>query len=442
MGKVRFLNFTVYLYIYMYFFTSWIEEYCGISGMLQKLISIGFLVYALILNKKRIRRVSIYHPVMIVVGSLSVLSVVQFFSFSQVLALHRVILGLFVFVFFSLWGWKDRMAVIEKSLLSIVLLANIICYVSYITGGDDFNREVWIIDKPFYTLLFSLTMPLSFLRIVQRRHIIFHLFLLVLSLLVDLQIIQSKLSLGAFGLFIILFFLLGIHKHYGLKLSRVLKIVIVPYICALIVFPQKAAPPDEFLELANKMAGEELFEIDKVEKEVNTYTMREAITLFSLAKFAESPIIGHGYGNFSLLTKHGETTFGEIEITEAESSYLGLLVEGGLWYFFSIIVLFLFLLIRIFKYLRRKVFTNGIVVSFCMLVPIVFICYGNDYIDSFFWFLMGAFYFESYINNMPSLRKNRIRRRQVKSGTGAMTGENSEKVAVDGAPSGMILKKE
>lgn len=309
----------------------------------------------------------------------------------------RLISWLSVFFIMSSFSFKNETKVFSVSIKIVVLLIDfILLYFCLVHSNLYFYRSDVAavgIDKPTITFYFTLYCSIVYTEYIHNACKKIDYFLFPLTIFINIYIAQSKLALTSILIFIFVYHVINQSQEYKIRVKTILKIVIP---CAIILFiwdPTFFFLPDEFKIMANHYLGTDVFNTSTTLKDTNTYSIRQAIRAHCFNLFFKNPILGVGIGNYRNYAG-SDVTFNigngaYVTITEAESQFLGILVEGGLWYIISFASLLVFICVQATMTLRKKI--NSFESSICLaiIIPLIYLCFGNDFFNVNFWIIIG-----------------------------------------------------
>ena len=249
-----------------------------------------------------------------------------------------------------------------------------------------FRYEV-IVDKSFITLFYSMTFIFCLTHFFMNRRRTLNFLILSFNLFVNVFIVQSKISISVFFLCLTIMIIFGVTNKKRELMYFALGCGIVLTVIHAILPNQEL--PNEISYAINKLYRDNLYGFDRVQSQQMelTYDIRHALWAYALSLFYAHPILGIGIGNF---VEHKFVYSRDFVITQTESSFINILTEGGLIYF--MIIFFLFCKGINCAYLKFKKFHDpDYILCFTFFCSYLLLIFGNDFMDSIFWIMMGLF---------------------------------------------------
>lgn len=342
-------------------------------------------------NKKNAKVATLY------VFSILILCVIHSLLFNVPDVIVRILSWLFIFVVVSAIDFKGKTESVSRSISLVVVVLNIVLVLFCIKHGE-FAYPRWAIsglgiDKPVFSLFYGVYFCLAYVEYLIRKNKMLHMVLFPITFILNVYVIQSKLALTAFVLFAVVHFVVNKNIEIRSRIKKLMGKIILVFLLVLMVNPSMISVPDEFKTMVNQVAGKEVIAVSKMMKDDNTYTMRAAIRVHCFRLFFQHPLFGVGLGNYKKYTGSDVTFYtgggNYVSINEAESQVLGILVEGGLWYIVSYALLCIYILKKIIIEFVRKKEDYNLMVAFSIIVPLVYMCFGNDFFCMDFWILLG-----------------------------------------------------
>lgn len=252
-----------------------------------------------------------------------------------------------------------------------------------------------LLDKAYYTVILTITVVFMLTNLILKKKstrskkILSILCILSFSA-VNLIIIQSKLfivSLAVTGI------LMAVIARGSIKRNVIFILFILFFsaVSIVIIFPELV--PDYIYIFINRYLG--LFEaiVTKMERYVrmtSTYVHRRTIYEFAFGLCKDNPILGIGFGNYKIYAFMNSELLGDVYQTE--SSYLNILVEGGLLYFLAHMFFLVGMIRRLIKKLRHN--KNDLILMKMLFVLITYIVLniGNDFFNMTYWIVLSFVY--------------------------------------------------
>lgn len=382
------------------YFSISLFSFGGPIGQLIKFIFLAIVCLSIFqkrnkpyLNKETLR-ISLFYII-----SVLLLCIIHSIVYNVPSILLSIISWLLVFFLMSSIEFKGKADVIVKSISTTVVVLDLVLLYFCFTQGDfsyyprsDIRNSVGL-DKPNFSLYYSVYFCLAYLACLKKKNLKFHLIIFPLSFFLNIYLIQSKLALTAFILFALVHYLLNKEKLYKKRIKKMLKIIIFVVLSFILIQPSMLSIPDEFKILVNQVVGENVLDYTKELKDDNTYTIRSAIKAYCFNLFLQHPLVGIGLGNYK--EKAGSNVTFDIgygnylTIKETESQILQIMVEGGIWYLASFLVLSIYILRGLILNLKKHSFEFSVCEAFAIALPLFYICFGNDFFNITFWIMLG-----------------------------------------------------
>lgn len=315
-----------------------------------------------------------------------IFTIIQFVIFNNLIIL-KLFIGVCFFCFFSVFSNYKHVRCLSLSIkiASIIITLNVF-YVCLVHGGVmyfSFREYTWL-DKSFYTSIYAFTYVLCLLDIMHNIKKVENFLLLLLCTLTNIFIVQSKTALFTIPITMLIIWFYG-SNDVKRNNRKFLKYIILGVLLVLVFFPNIALPDPIKLGI-NKLLNTNLFVVDVVGNMEKTYDMRGLIWAFCIDLWMKHPFFGIGIGHYEYYIVKADELI--CDVGEEESSFLQIIVEGGLLYFS---IMFYFFYDSIKKSIH-KVKTIRDYYSFYPLLiyfTYVIIIIGNDFIDLFFWISCG-----------------------------------------------------
>ena len=279
-------------------------------------------------------------------------------------------------------GWSIKIVTIIGS-LSVLLITK--------GNTDTAWRGDALIDKGFLTIFFAISFCLCITDVMFRKNVTTNLLLFVFLLYINMFFIQSKTAFVSMVLyiFIMMFLLKGRIRLYLL--------IGVTLCSVLILLNSGFFLSDSMANAINVVLNDEFFSLDaKIQQHhMGTFDMRKMITSYSIMLFLKSPLWGIGIGGFR---EQG----GYLGVTECESSYLDMLVEGGLLYFIPVFLIISIPYIRQIYLIKKKQQPSYQSFWTVSVMTCILICfYWNDFLLPFVFGLIGICFYIVFNNTKP-----------------------------------------
>lgn len=295
----------------------------------------------------------------------------------------------FIFIYFAFYSKIDRLENIGFAIKLMTLLG---CFsILLITRGDTsaFWRRETLIDKGFMTIFFAISQCLCITDIIFKNKIWLNLFFLIIFFYINMFFVQSKTSFVAFGLYLLVLLFLSKRRYriYALLFLIVGGIVVVTKSDVFI--------SESIAYAVNNFFNNDIFSLDATaeKRNIGSFEARSAITYYCLTIFWNNPLWGIGIGGYKDMG-------GFLGVTECESSYLDMLVEGGLLYFIPVFANIIIPLIYGLYYIKCK--SNTIIYQMLWAVSVltcILVCfYWNDFLHPFAFALIGMCCYAIFCN--------------------------------------------
>lgn len=255
--------------------------------------------------------------------------------------------------------------------------------VLFVSQGDvlyDWRKDTdTLADKGYLTILFAISQCLCIADIIYKRNIAMNIILLMFFLYINMFFVQSKTAFLSLAFnFIVMFALLrGRFRFYF--------IIGLLAFAIIIFFNSSFLLTDSIANGINVFFGSEIFGLDAQTEKYSmvTFDMRDMITNYSLLLFLKSPLWGIGIGGY-------EASGGILGVMECESTFLDMLVEGGLLYFMPILASIIIPLVVGFYNAKIKKETSYQLFWVLSVIPCIIVCfYYNDFLFPFPFALIG-----------------------------------------------------
>ena len=278
---------------------------------------------------------------------------------------------------------------ISSAVIALIVLSFCVKY-----GHLYYYRSLIFIEKTTISLIFSLVVPLCLIDFCLKRKM-GDLFLLMLTLFVNIFVVQSKTAI--FVLFLNLGILYFLYKPFKILIRKYKLLLLAICLGAMGCFPS-AVLPDDLRFGINRIVGEEVF-TSSYGRSVNrmdmTYSIRNDMHKFGFEIFSEHPLMGIGVGEFKNFNRasNSQVSF----LSQPESTWLGILIEGGVAYLLCMMMFFLNNLSQsVLKYKENKMNDMALKCAFVNM-NFMIIFFFNDFLDLMFWFSMAFFLAGTYI---------------------------------------------
>ena len=236
-----------------------------------------------------------------------------------------------------------------------------------------------------------MTYFLCIIDILYNRNKWFNIISLFIFVLSNVFIVQSKTSLLALLLELIILYLT--FPKIRAKYNKYLKYIVVLGCFAFVLLPTVTLP-QELTYGINRVIGFELLDQSNFTRSTDrlgtTFDVRDRVRDFCFNLFSDNPIFGIGQGNFKVINNASSSDFNNL--TQTESSWLQILTEGGLFYLFTMMFFFLKPMSDVRRILRKSNKTRYtyyylMAGSFFLVFSILYLF--NDFADSLFWLSAG-----------------------------------------------------
>lgn len=248
-------------------------------------------------------------------------------------------------------------------------------------------RQSTIVDKPIYTILYALSISLIVSYFSKLQNNVVRLSasaLIAVETYFGFSVIESKTFLFAVALAAVVFYFISARIGKA-NVMIPLVIFVAASLLLLLLYLHPEYVPDSVRSLLSNLMG---IDISYSARYDGTYIGRSSITATALSEFAQHPIGGVGFGNFTATFVWSGT---EYAVGQTESSWLSFLTEGGIVYFLIQVVLNVFLVIRLY---RRATRIHDVEATAMLLVLIVFGALNvvNDFANNFYWCALAIAY--------------------------------------------------
>lgn len=370
-------------------FNAYLEKNTNIDVSIMSIVIIGLIFFIELFMKKKYRCPKEIIIGLILTTIITLIHVLLFgFSLQEIKNLSYIYIFAVCLIFYKQGILNDFINSIL--LISLILSINVYLNIGIVQqqGLSIYNiRQYTIVDKPVFSMIFSLSTVIIIEKIIKGRNKVLFLILLLNNLFIPIVIIQSKLVL------VILFF---IFFDYFMSLKLHVKFAFTAFILILsslsILFLNAIGftfnfLPDYIKAIVNILLSDNIFKIDN--KFYDTFIIRATIAFMVLDLFFDNFLWGLGFGGYSkyILSNNSATNV----VTETESSFLNMFVEGGFIYS----ILHIYLLIMIYIYCRRikKYYKE----PYLILITYILLNLANDFMTLSYWIILAAIYVESRI---------------------------------------------
>ena len=268
-------------------------------------------------------------------------------------------------------------------------------------------------DKSYYTSVLSLAWVFIFTKLLfskvdeqtsRFKNKSMYRFLLILLLLILFYVNGVIIASKMFLIEVILSFFITIIQAEG-KQKRHLSLYLTMgiFILSMIVILSPSIIPEYiyvFLNRYLKVFGRYVNRISNLDRLSITYVTRAAIYRYCLELIKKNMFFGIGFGMYSQIGGNLIT-----HVSQTESSWINLLVEGGLFYFINHLLFVLYLLWIAIKKNRAVRDRHSYMVLLALFVYITINVF-NDYYSSIYWVILGGVYSSSYSYERRKLRNN------------------------------------
>lgn len=313
----------------------------------------------------------------------------QFLCFHSMLAVKFAVNVIF-FLFFALYSdsllAQKFAAGVKVMALSIVIIALYYCLVN---GQLYFFRSEILIEKQTMSIVLCLASTFCLVEGSFAGLRLKNMILLVLFLLANLFIIQSKTALFVLAIDVVALCL--IHKQFYVWLKGKVVYFAAVFVLFLSLLPSIVLP-DDIRFGVNRLTGCEIFSTQydrSVERMDMTYSIRDDVRKYCFSLFLQNPLMGIGLGNFERYNKYSNTSVKQL--IQPESQWLGILCEGGVVYVGIFFVFFMVNMKNSYNVLKKDVTNVFALNSFMLQLNYSIMFIFNDFLDSLFWFSTGIF---------------------------------------------------
>lgn len=320
---------------------------------------------------------------------------IQLFFFSSL----SILKGMVFFCFFACFAFYATNRIceffscfIKLASLFIILFIFTVCIEQ---GHLYYYRSLIFIEKTTMSIFFTLATSLCLIDFGLKKKKK-DLFLLALILFTNIFIVQSKSAIFLFVLnVLILFFLCEPFK----RMIKKYKYILLFFSLSVVAIFPSAILPDDIRFGINRIIGNEIFSTTFVRSEDNmdlTYSIREDMHTFGMKIFFENPLIGIGVGNFEKYNRFSGSNVSFL--TQPESTWLGILIEGGIVYLLFFVIFFIHNLSVSKKKYKENQDNDMALKSFFINTNYVVLFFFNDFMDLMFWCTTAFFLAGTYIN--------------------------------------------
>lgn len=393
LGNNKAAEFVLVIYILFYLFgINIFAEHLGILTLIKFFL---IILFTFLLHRGEINR-SVFAKKILQFSCLFVFLQFIFVGYASFSGGVKLLIN--VTIFYLISKRKDSASMLD-SVTNILKISTIIsCAASILVAVKEGVISVTrgeMIDKCMLTFLFSVSICFSLIDIVNRKKVLFNSMVLLMALGCNMLLIQSKITFMSVLIFMVVYFI-NSNKKARTNLIKYAFIFLAIGIVVFSTYDLEIPLPMQFA--VNKLLGFSLFDINvssALEDHLSiTYDTRNDIKDYCFGLFTDNPILGVGLGNYANIVSKSGKYFSDI--TDTESSWLGILCEGGIMYIFLMLYFFvksIFTSIRVYKVSND----NRALVSIYFFIIYAFIMLGNDFLDSMFWILSAVMW--SCLNN-------------------------------------------
>lgn len=386
--NIGLIPFSLGIYIICYVFLPWIigKE----LSSLVKMMLLGLMFFFIILFAKEDNRYLEYESILIPGFSI-------YFFFNLIFWWNLEILrwGVNIVLFFIFYRYSSYKCFYVFSF--IIKFMTLICTFFIFTdslyyGEWIYDRAGGIMDKSYLTYFLALTYFFCVVDILYNRHTIFNMLSLFFCLVVNIMVIQSKTSLFAFVINLVLLFCF--YSELRRMIKKYIKYLIPIGIIFFVFFVRIPSSQEDLKYGINRVLSFELFDeanfIRTEDRLGATFDIRKDVREYCFELFWDNPIFGIGQGNYKFINQKSDNYFNQL--SDTESSWLQILVEGGIYYIF--IMAYFFLkpindIRRKLKYNPNSLYSYYYVMSFSFFITCFVMYFFNDFTDSLFWISAG-----------------------------------------------------
>lgn len=271
------------------------------------------------------------------------------------------------------------------------------------TGTRIYNvTNYTFLDKPVYTLTITLSVICLLINILgtDNKRIAKYLMILLTIFLggINLILIQSKL----FILVLAGFFLILCLFSNRISIKNVLIFLFLVFLGLFIYFlffPQYV--PDYIYIFLNRYLGvfdNIISDIQAYDRYTATYYYRGTIYNYAFELFIKNFFIGVGFGNYKKYAAMNSSLLNGV--TQTESAYVNLLVEGGIIYFISHMIFLCFLFKNLWKIQSHDRKNTHILKMLLLLISYFILNAGNDFYSAQYWLILAFIYKSAAIKEL------------------------------------------
>lgn len=310
----------------------------------------------------------------------------------------KYLLYIFVFLIIVSVYNKKTWAMVLKTICLISFFMTLDAFIAapqVLKEGLGFRNIIHytILDKAYYTFI------LSFSSVYLMHNIFFddykycikkllNIGFLLGNIIVNLVMMQSKIYL----ITLIVCFLTN-YSFLDYKAKKIIKkyLVFLIIIFIILFIHNPLMLPDFIYIMLHRFFG--LFntlieQIEYFERLSSTYVSRTMIYEYAFSLFRDNPFFGIGFGKYSEYVKH----IPYITATQAESSMLSMLLEGGLFYFINHYIYLTTELFSVHRIAKSNPVNKDIILVETILITCFLINIFNDYYSSIYWILLALIF--------------------------------------------------
>ncbi len=345
------------------------------------LIEVSFLLanlktYVRKLNVEKIKHVILIYSGVICFTLMLLFQIIAGGYISEQIIYHYLNFIIFIyFVFFTNTSLLEEIGFVIKILTIAGLCPVLLSSDTYI---GEWRNDAFI-DKIYLTGLVAISLCLCITDILFKKNTLMNFIFLFFIFYANMFFVQSKTAFVSLGLYLItiLFLSKGRTRNY-LLLGLLISIPLLYYRSDLFL-------SDSITNAVNIFFGSNVFNLDAKTQHMytGTFDIRELIIYASLLTFYSSPLWGIGIGG---IVEKG----GFYGVMECESTYLDMLVEGGLLYFVPVFLSIIIPFITCIYNIKWKKIPSYQYYWAISILSCIIICFNwNDYLWPIFFALIG-----------------------------------------------------
>lgn len=358
------------------------------------LIPVILIIFLFIIRIYKVKEIKSFEYLYLLVflNSLLIMSSLLLKEFNSY-SIKMIIYNIFICILINIL--KDKtlnkmclIMIVTSFVLSVDIIFNGLILIG--NGTDLVNlRSYTLMDKQYYTILYSVSIPICFFFFFENKRNYVYLIILLVSVVACVIFMQIKTLIITVP--IAIYFMLYKAKLISIK-NLLLQVVVLVSILSYLVITQNKMLNQFYVIFYYLFGLNDKIPVEYL-KYIDTLLIREQIFSNAFMHLKDNFLLGLGYGNYSSIVEGlsirslGRNIFYDLPM-ETESGLLLFLIEGG------IIGLILHLLIyAYFFYMLKKQRIIFDRVNLSILSIVIVNLLSNimqDNLNFLYWFFLGA----------------------------------------------------